>query len=71
MLHIKIANARYNSLKSEFEITLNRHNAIVACDDDGSIPSLKVNNVPIKNLMDHPKDSLVGMQMYIKLTFRD
>lgn len=57
---LKVANKQYSSLKNDYEMTLHAHSSIVSCDDSQDIPTVHCDFVPIAELENKDKDSIVG-----------
>lgn len=70
---LKVANRQYTTLKNDYEMTLQAHSSIVPCDDTGGIPAVLCDFVPIAELENREKDSVVGKRTISpceKLTFK-
>jgi len=58
--HLKVANKRFNSLNSEFEITLGKETQVSVCDD-GEVIRVQYNFVPIEDIANMPKDAVIDV----------
>uniref|UniRef100_G3QB71 Replication protein A subunit n=1 Tax=Gasterosteus aculeatus aculeatus TaxID=481459 RepID=G3QB71_GASAC len=58
---LKVANRQYTTLKNDYEMTLQAHSSIVPCDDTGGIPAVLCDFVPIAELENREKDSVVDV----------
>ncbi|XP_028278141.1 replication protein A 70 kDa DNA-binding subunit-like isoform X2 [Parambassis ranga] len=58
---LKVANKQYSSLKNDYEMTLHAHSSIVPCDDSQDIPTVHCDFVPIAELENKDKDSIVDV----------
>uniref|UniRef100_A0A3B3DD92 Replication protein A subunit n=1 Tax=Oryzias melastigma TaxID=30732 RepID=A0A3B3DD92_ORYME len=58
---LKAANKQFNTLKNDYEMTLHTHSSIVPCDDTHSIPAMNCNFVPIEELENRDKDSIIDV----------
>ncbi|KAK1157530.1 replication protein A 70 kDa DNA-binding subunit-like [Acipenser oxyrinchus oxyrinchus] len=58
---LKIANKQYTNVKNDYEMTLNNDTSIVPCDDAGDVPMLQFEFVPIEELENKEKDSVVDV----------
>lgn len=59
---LKIANKQYTNVKNDYEMTLNNDTSIVPCDDAGDVPMVQFEFVPIEELENKEKDSVVGKE---------
>lgn len=58
---LKPANKQYNSLKNDYEMTLHANTSIVLCDDGQDVPMVCCDFVPIAELENMDKDSIVDV----------
>ncbi|XP_037323164.2 replication protein A 70 kDa DNA-binding subunit-like isoform X1 [Pungitius pungitius] len=58
---LKVANRQYTTLKNDYEMTLQAHSSIVPCDDTGGIPAVLCDFVPIAELENREKDTVVDV----------
>ncbi|MGH0165031.1 UNVERIFIED_CONTAM: hypothetical protein FKN15_048009 [Acipenser sinensis] len=58
---LKIANKQYTNVKNDYEMTLNNDTSIVPCDDAGDVPMVQFEFVPIEELENKEKDSVVDV----------
>ncbi|XP_058483963.1 replication protein A 70 kDa DNA-binding subunit-like [Solea solea] len=58
---VKIANKQFNKLKHDYEITLHAHSSIVLCDDSQGVPTLHFDFVPIAELENKEKDTILDI----------
>lgn len=59
---LKVANKQYNTLSHDYEVTLHAHSTIVPCADAQDIPAVQCDFVPIAELENRDKDSVIGKQ---------
>ncbi|GLD46505.1 replication protein A 70 kDa DNA-binding subunit isoform X1 [Lates japonicus] len=57
---LKVANKQYTTLKNDYEMTLHAHSSIVPCDDGQDIPTVHCDFVPIAELENRDKDTIIG-----------
>ncbi|KAI9564074.1 Replication protein A 70 kDa D-binding subunit [Daphnia sinensis] len=59
---LKAANKQYTSIKNDYEMTFSQNTTVVPCHDDTSdIPSVTFNFVPINQLINLEKDSIIDI----------
>ncbi|MBN3273274.1 RFA1 protein, partial [Polyodon spathula] len=58
---LKIANKQYTNVKNDYEMTLSNDTSIVPCDDAGNVPMVQFDFVPIEELVNKEKDSVVDV----------
>lgn len=58
---LKAANKQFNTLKHEYEMTLNAHSSIVPCDDGLDVPGVHCDFVPISELENREKDAIIDV----------
>ncbi|KAG2458722.1 RFA1 protein, partial [Polypterus senegalus] len=58
---LKIANKQYTSVKNDYEMTLNNETSIVPCDDAMDVPMVQFEFIPIGELENKEKDSVVDI----------
>ncbi|XP_028662480.1 replication protein A 70 kDa DNA-binding subunit [Erpetoichthys calabaricus] len=58
---LKIANKQYTSVKNDYEMTLNNETSIVPCDDAMDVPMVQFEFIPIGELENKEKDSVVDV----------
>lgn len=67
---LKVANKQYNTLKHDYEMTLHAHSSIVPCADGHGIPAMQCDFVPIAELENRDKDSIIGKQNKIWIAWK-
>ncbi|XP_014827839.1 PREDICTED: replication protein A 70 kDa DNA-binding subunit-like isoform X2 [Poecilia mexicana] len=58
---LKVANKQYTTLKNDYEMTLHAHSSIVPCTDGQDVPVMQCDFVPIGELENRDKDSIVDI----------
>ncbi|KAK7925747.1 hypothetical protein WMY93_008057 [Mugilogobius chulae] len=58
---LKVANKQFNTLKHEYEMTLHTHSSIVPCDDGDGVPDVHCDFVPISELEQREKDTILDV----------
>ncbi|KAM4726414.1 replication protein A 70 kDa DNA-binding subunit-like [Anableps anableps] len=58
---LKVANKQYTTLKNDYEMTLHAHSSIVPCMDSQDIPTMQCDFVPIGELENQMKDSIIDI----------
>ncbi|KAM3601389.1 uncharacterized protein V6R79_012095 [Siganus canaliculatus] len=58
---LKAANKQYTTLKNDYEMTLHAHSSIMPCDDCGGIPTVHCDFVPIAELENRDKDTIIDV----------
>lgn len=58
---LKVANKQFNTLKHEYEMTLHAHSSIVPCDDGDGVPDVHCDFVPISELEQREKDTILDV----------
>uniref|UniRef100_A0A4W6FN33 Replication protein A subunit n=2 Tax=Lates calcarifer TaxID=8187 RepID=A0A4W6FN33_LATCA len=58
---LKVANKQYTTLKNDYEMTLHAHSSIVPCDDGQDIPTVHCDFVPIAELENRDKDTIIDV----------
>ena len=58
---VKIARKQFNTVQNDYEITFDRNTSIAPCADNGAVPSIRYNLVPLQNLVNYQKDSTVDV----------
>uniref|UniRef100_A0A3B5LPZ7 Replication protein A subunit n=1 Tax=Xiphophorus couchianus TaxID=32473 RepID=A0A3B5LPZ7_9TELE len=58
---LKVANKQYTTLKNDYEMTLHAHSSIVPCTDSPEVPVMQCDFVPIGELENRDKDSIVDL----------
>ncbi|XP_043996851.1 replication protein A 70 kDa DNA-binding subunit-like [Gambusia affinis] len=58
---LKVANKQYTTLKNDYEMTLHAHSSIVPCTDSPEVPVMQCDFVPIGELENRDKDSIVDI----------
>ncbi|KAF7663001.1 hypothetical protein LDENG_00220720 [Lucifuga dentata] len=58
---LKVANKQYTTLKNDYEMTLHANTSIVPCDDGEGVPTTQCDFVPIAELENRDKDSVVDV----------
>jgi len=59
--NVKFANKNYNTLKNDYEVSLERNPLVQLTEDDGSIPFNNFKFVDISDLREHRKDEMIDM----------
>ncbi|NXC31859.1 RFA1 protein, partial [Campylorhamphus procurvoides] len=59
--HLKTANKQYTAVKNDYEITFTNETSVVPCDDAQHLPSVQFDFVPISDLENIPKNSIVDV----------
>uniref|UniRef100_A0A8C8S6D7 Replication protein A subunit n=1 Tax=Pelusios castaneus TaxID=367368 RepID=A0A8C8S6D7_9SAUR len=59
--HLKTANKQYTAVKNDYEITFSNETSVVPCDDAQHLPSVQFEFVPISDLENTPKDSIIDI----------
>lgn len=58
---LKTANRQYSNLNNDYEMTLNHESQIITIhEDNGDVPQIKYNFVPLSEIEGMEKESLVG-----------
>ncbi|KAK4019388.1 replication protein A 70 kDa DNA-binding subunit [Daphnia magna] len=64
---LKAANKQYTSIKNDYEMTFSQNTTVIPCHDDTSnIPSITFNFVPINQLINLEKDSIIDIIGVVK-----
>uniref|UniRef100_UPI0037E8AE9C replication protein A 70 kDa DNA-binding subunit-like isoform X2 n=1 Tax=Semicossyphus pulcher TaxID=241346 RepID=UPI0037E8AE9C len=58
---VKPANKQYNTLKNDYEMTLNANSTIVPCDDSEGVPAVHCDFVPIADLESRDNNDIVDV----------
>uniref|UniRef100_A0A667XMM4 Replication protein A 70 kDa DNA-binding subunit n=1 Tax=Myripristis murdjan TaxID=586833 RepID=A0A667XMM4_9TELE len=58
---LKIANKQYSTLKNDYEMTLHANTSIVPCTDSQDVPTMQFDFVPIGELENRDKDTIVDV----------
>ncbi|KAK5918101.1 hypothetical protein CgunFtcFv8_002895 [Champsocephalus gunnari] len=58
---LKVANKQFNTLKNNYEMTLQAHSSVVPCDDSQGIPAVNCDFVPIAELENRDTDTIVDV----------
>lgn len=58
--HLKTANKQYTAVKNDYEITFHNETSVVPCEDAQHLPSVQFEFVPISDLENTCKDSIIG-----------
>ncbi|KAE8287392.1 Replication protein A 70 kDa DNA-binding subunit [Larimichthys crocea] len=58
---LKVANKQYSTLKNDYEMTLHAHSSIVPCDDNQGVPAVHCDFVPIAELENRDKDTIIDV----------
>ncbi|XP_061596844.1 replication protein A 70 kDa DNA-binding subunit-like [Cololabis saira] len=58
---LKVANKQYNTLKNDYEMTLNSYSSVVPCDDSQGVPTVQCDFVPIGELENRDKDAIIDV----------
>ncbi|XP_053552909.1 replication protein A 70 kDa DNA-binding subunit-like, partial [Bombina bombina] len=58
---LKIANKQYTSVKNDYEMTFNGETSVIPCDDSSDVPTVQFEFVPISELENKNKDTLLDI----------
>ncbi|KAM9319279.1 replication protein A 70 kDa DNA-binding subunit [Gastrophryne carolinensis] len=58
---LKIANKQYTAVKNDYEMTFNSETSVVPCDDASDVPMVQLDFVPISELENKNKDTLLDV----------
>ncbi|XP_054907626.1 replication protein A 70 kDa DNA-binding subunit-like [Poeciliopsis prolifica] len=58
---LKVANKQYSTLKNDYEMTLHAHSSVIPCTDSSDVPVMQCDFVPIGELENRDKDSIVDI----------
>ncbi|KAM6907231.1 replication protein A 70 kDa DNA-binding subunit-like [Xenentodon cancila] len=58
---LKVANKQYNTLKNDYEMTLSSYSSVVPCDDSRGVPTVQCDFVPIGELENRDKDTIIDV----------
>ncbi|XP_010776450.1 replication protein A 70 kDa DNA-binding subunit-like [Notothenia coriiceps] len=58
---LKVANKQFNTLKNNYEMTLQADSSVVPCDDSQGIPAVNCDFVPIAELENRDTDTIVDV----------
>ncbi|XP_055082739.1 replication protein A 70 kDa DNA-binding subunit-like isoform X2 [Periophthalmus magnuspinnatus] len=58
---LKVANKQFNTLSHEYEMTLHANSSIVLCDDSHDVPDVHCHFVPISELEQREKDTILDV----------
>ncbi|CAM2104241.1 replication protein A 70 kDa DNA-binding subunit [Caretta caretta] len=59
--HLKTANKQYTAVKNDYEITFHNETSVVPCEDAQHLPSVQFEFVPISDLENTCKDSIIDI----------
>lgn len=57
---LKPANKQYSNIPNDYEMTLTNETAIQECTEDTEVPTVKYDFIPISDIAEKPKDTIVG-----------
>ncbi|XP_020778616.2 replication protein A 70 kDa DNA-binding subunit-like isoform X2 [Boleophthalmus pectinirostris] len=63
---LKAANKQFNTLSHEYEMTLHANSSIVPCNDGDGVPDVHCNFVPISELEQREKDTILDVIGVVK-----
>ncbi|XP_066455787.1 replication protein A 70 kDa DNA-binding subunit isoform X2 [Eleutherodactylus coqui] len=58
---LKIANKQYTAVKNDYEMTFNSETTVIPCDDSSDVPMVQFDFVPISELENKNKDTLLDI----------
>ncbi|XP_063812185.1 replication protein A 70 kDa DNA-binding subunit [Pseudophryne corroboree] len=58
---LKIANKQYTAVKNDYEMTFNSETSVIPCDDSSDVPTVQFEFVPISELENKSKDTLLDV----------
>ncbi|XP_073421784.1 replication protein A 70 kDa DNA-binding subunit isoform X2 [Dendrobates tinctorius] len=58
---LKIANKQYTAVKNDYEMTFNSETTVIPCDDSSDVPTVQFQFVPISELENKNKDTLLDV----------
>ncbi|KAG8590178.1 hypothetical protein GDO81_006669 [Engystomops pustulosus] len=58
---LKIANKQYTAVKNDYEMTFNSETTVIPCDDSSDVPMVQFEFVPISELENKNKDTLLDI----------
>ncbi|KAM8976611.1 replication protein A 70 kDa DNA-binding subunit isoform 2-T2 [Pelodytes ibericus] len=58
---LKIANKQYTSVKNDYEMTFNNETSVIPCDDASDVPTVQFEFVPIGDLENKNKDTVLDV----------
>ncbi|KAM4700557.1 replication protein A 70 kDa DNA-binding subunit [Discoglossus pictus] len=58
---LKIANKQYTAVKNDYEMTFNNETSVIPCDDSSDVPTVQFEFVPIGELENKNKDTLLDI----------
>ncbi|KAM3934090.1 replication protein A 70 kDa DNA-binding subunit [Leptodactylus fuscus] len=58
---LKIANKQYTAVKNDYEMTFNSETSVIPCDDSSDVPTVQFEFVPISELENKNKDTLLDI----------
>lgn len=58
---LKAANKQFNTLKHEYEMTLNAYSSVVLCDDGDGVPDVHCDFVPISELEQRENNTIIDV----------
>ncbi|KAM4797070.1 replication protein A 70 kDa DNA-binding subunit [Rhinophrynus dorsalis] len=67
---LKIANKQFTAVKNDYEMTFNSETSVIPCDDSTDVPTVQFDFVPIGELENRNKDTLLDVIGICK-TFED
>lgn len=61
---LKTANKQYTSVKNDYEMTFNNETSVIPCDDADDLPTVQFEFVPINQLENMNKDTMLGEEFW-------
>ncbi|XP_044142942.1 replication protein A 70 kDa DNA-binding subunit [Bufo gargarizans] len=58
---LKIANKQYTAVKNDYEMTFNSETSVIPCDDSSDVPTVQFEFVPVSELENRNKDTLLDI----------
>ncbi|XP_075052795.1 replication protein A 70 kDa DNA-binding subunit [Mixophyes fleayi] len=58
---LKIANKQYTAVKNDYEMTFNSETSVIPCDDSSDVPTVQFDFIPISELENKNKDTLLDV----------
>ncbi|XP_068126178.1 replication protein A 70 kDa DNA-binding subunit [Hyperolius riggenbachi] len=58
---LKIANKQYTAVKNDYEMTFNSETSVIPCEDSSEVPTVQFDFVPISELENKNKDTLIDI----------
>lgn len=67
---LKPANKQYSNIPNDYEMTLTNETTIQECTEDTEVPTVKYDFIPISDIAEKPKDTIVGKCTQIQLEWK-